>query len=164
MAGYPTEKFERTLVIVKPDAIQRRLAGEIIRRFERKGLKIAAMKMLKASEEMAAKLYEVHEGKPFYEPLVRFMASGPSIAMVVVGMKGIEVARKVAGGTFGAEAEAGTIRGDLALSHRFNTVHCADSHESAERELRIFFREEEFVEYEMSDWTWVYDFSTGEAV
>lgn len=164
MAKYPTEGFERTLVIIKPDALQRRLVGEVIQRFERKGLKIVGLKMLRISEEMAREHYKVHEGKPFYEPLVRYMTSGPCVAMVVEGMKGVGVARKLAGTTFAAEADPGTIRGDLALSYRFNIVHCADSNESADREIRILFGKEELLDYEMSDYPWVYDFSTGEAV
>jgi len=161
---YPTEKFEKTLVLVKPDALQRGLVGEVIRRFERKGLKIIGLKMLRMSEDAARKHYEVHEGKPFYEPLVRYMTSGPCVAMAVEGMKAVDVARKLAGKTFGADAEPGTVRGDLALSYRFNVVHCADSKESAEREMPLFFGKDELMDYEMHNYPWVYDFSTGEAV
>ncbi len=164
MPDYPTEKFERTLVIIKPDALQRALVGEVIRRFEQKGLKIIGLKMLQIGEESARRHYAMHQGKPFYEPLVRYMTSGPCVVMAVEGMEAIGVARRLAGKTFGAEAEPGTIRGDLALSYRFNVVHCADSKESAEREIPLFFQEGDLLEYEVRNYPWVYDFSTGEAV
>src|SRR6478609_5909414 len=115
--------MERTLIILKPDAIQRGLVGKIVTRFEEKGLQLAGMKLLMITEELAAKHYAPHKGKPFYEGLVRFMTSSPVIVMALQGKGAIEIARKMMGATFGFKAEPGTIRGDYGVSSSFNLIH-----------------------------------------
>ncbi len=146
---------ERTLVLLKPDALHRRLAGEIISRFEKKGLKIVAMKMLWVSRELAEKHYEVHKGKPFYESLLDYITSGPIIAMVLEGESAIKVVRNLMGKTNGVEATSGTIRGDYSLSIQNNLVHGSDSPESAEREISLFFKPQEILEYRLVDEVWI---------
>lgn len=146
---------QKTLVLLKPDAVNRRLVGEIISRFEKKGLKIVAMKMLWLSREKAEKHYEVHKGKPFYESLIDYITSAPIVAMVLEGERAIEVVRKMMGKTNGMEAEPGTIRGDYAMSIQNNLVHGSDSEESAAREIPIFFSEEEILEYRLVDEIWI---------
>ncbi len=142
---------ERTLVLVKPDGVARRLVGEVISRIERKGLKIVALKMLKVSREQAERHYAVHKGKPFYEPLLAFITSGPVVAMVVEGESAIDVVRNLMGPTSGLKAPAGTIRGDFSLSIQFNIVHGSDSPESAAYEIPIFFDDAEILKYELPD-------------
>lgn len=159
-----TTADERALVIIKPDAVQRGLVGEIIARLERKGLKIVALKMLQVTETQARALYRVHRGKHFYEPLVRFILSGPVVAAVLEAKEACAVVRRVLGATNSAEAAPGTIRGDLALSHRFNLVHASDSPETARTELDIFFSPEELLSYERTLEGWYYDYSTGEPI
>ncbi len=139
--------MERTLVLIKPDGVRRRLIGEIISRFEKKGLKIKALKMLWLTREKAEEFYSVHKGKPFFESLIEFMTSGPIIAMVLEGDKAISVVRLMIGPTDGREAPPGTIRGDYALSKSENVVHASDSPESAEREIRVIFSEEEIIDW-----------------
>ncbi len=146
---------QRTLVLLKPDAVQRRLMGEIISRFEKKGLKIVGMKMLWLSRERAEKHYEVHKGKPFYESLLDYITSGPIVAMVLEGDNAIDVVRRMMGKTNGAEAEPGTIRGDFSMSIQNNLVHGSDSEESAAREIPIFFSEEELLDYRVVDEVWI---------
>ncbi len=146
---------QRTLVLLKPDAVNRRLVGEIISRFERKGLKIVAMKMLWMSREMAEKHYEVHRGKPFYESLIDYITSAPIFAMVLEGDNAISVVRKMMGKTNGQEAEPGTIRGDYSMSVQNNLVHGSDSEESAKREVALFFSESEILEYRLVDEVWI---------
>ncbi len=146
---------QRTLVLLKPDALNRRLVGEIIARFERKGLKIVAMKMLWISKELAEKHYEMHRGKPFYDSLIDYITSSPVIAMVIEGEQAIEVVRKMMGRTNGVEAEPGTIRGDYSLSIKNNLVHGSDSEESARREISLFFKDEEIYEYRLVDEIWI---------
>ncbi len=146
---------QRTLVLLKPDAVNRRLIGEIISRFEKKGLKIIAMKMLWLSRERAEKHYEVHKDKPFYESLIDYITSGPIVAMVLEGDRAIEVVRKMMGKTNGIEAEPGTIRGDFAMSIQNNLVHGSDSEESAKREIPIFFDDSELLEYRLVDEVWI---------
>ena len=136
---------ERTLVLVKPDAVGRGLVGEIIGRFERKGLELAGLKLLRLVSASAEKHYAEHEGKPFYEGLVKFITSGPLVAAVVEGRGAIQVVRGMVGPTSGQEAPPGTIRGDYCVSDRFNLVHASDGPESARREIAHFFREEELV-------------------
>ena len=153
--------MERTLVLIKPDAVHRRLVGRIIARFEHKGLKLVGLKMLRIDEPLARRHYAAHEGKPFYEPLVRFITGGPTVALVLEGKRAIEVVRKIMGATFGPEAQPGTIRGDLAISNRFNLVHGSDSPQTAEAEIALFFRPEELIEWEPADIQMVYDFSEG---
>ena len=156
--------MEQTLVIVKPDGLQRRLIGEIIGRFERKGLKIVGLKMVRICEKLAREHYGVHEGKEFYEPLIRYMTAGPVVLMVAAGIGAIDIVRSLAGPTFGADAPAGTIRGDLAASKRYNLVHGSDSRESAGKEIGLFFKANELLDYEMSDIRWVYDMTSAEPI
>lgn len=149
--------MERTLIILKPDAIQRRLAGRIIGRFEEKGFTLAGMRLLRVSEETARNLYSVHEGKPFYESLVTFITSSPVVAMAIEGERAIEVCRKMMGATFGFQAEPGTIRGDFGISNQYNLIHGSDSPESAAREIPIFFSPDDLVSTEMVDACWLGD-------
>ena len=157
-------RVERTLIILKPDALCRGLCGRILARFEDKGLKIVALKMMQISRELAERHYAPHKGKDFYEPLIRFMTATPVIVLVLEGKEAVEICRRMMGPTFGADAEPGTIRGDLGMSRRFNLIHGSDSPESARREMELFFGSEELFDYEPGAWGWVYDFSTGEPV
>ncbi len=136
---------ERTLVLVKPDGVERGLIGEVISRFERKGFKIVALRMLKMTREMAEEFYSVHRDKPFFNELVEFITSGPIVAIMLEGDSAIEVVRLMIGATDGRKAAPGTIRGDFALSIQNNIVHASDSPESFEREYKIVFREEDIV-------------------
>lgn len=138
--------FERTFVAIKPDAVRRGLIGEIISRFEKKGFKITAMKMLQVTEEIAAKHYEEHIGKPFYPGLIKYITSAPIVAMVIEGVDAISNVRHILGKTNPAEADVGTIRADYGLVTRFNVVHGSDSVQSAEREIAIYFKPEELCE------------------
>lgn len=138
---------ECTLVLVKPDGVRRGLVGEIISRFERKGLKIKALKMIKFTREQAEEFYSIHKGKHFFESLIEFITSGPVVAMVLEGDSAIKVVRLMIGPTDGREAPPGTIRGDYALSKSENVVHASDSPESAKREISIVFREEEIIDW-----------------
>ena len=131
--------MDRTLILVKPDAFARGLTGEIIARFERKGLRIVALKQMQVDEDLARTHYAEHEGKPFFDGLVSFITSGPIVAMVLEGPNAIEAARQLIGSTNGIEAAPGSIRGDFALEVRRNLVHGSDSPESAEREIALFF-------------------------
>lgn len=136
---------EKTLVLVKPDGVKRGLIGEVISRFERKGLKIRALKMLWMTRSQAEEFYSVHRDKPFYNDLVDFITSGPIVAMVLEGDQAISVVRLMIGATDGRKAAPGTIRGDFALSIQDNVVHASDSPESFEREFKVVFSEEEVV-------------------
>ena len=147
---------DRTLIIIKPDGVQRHLIGEIIGRFEKKGLKLVAAKFLKPDKDLAIRLYAVHKGKPFYDGLVKFLCSSPVLATVWEAQGLIEIARKMLGATFGYEAVSGTIRGDLGCSRGFNLVHGSDSAQSADYEIPLFFKPEELVEYEFADEHWLY--------
>ena len=149
--------MERTLLIIKPDGAQRRLIGQIITRFEQKGLKIVALKMSLISEQLARTHYAVHQGKDFYEPLIRYMTAGPVILMVLEGLAAVRIVRSLAGPTFGADAPAGTIRGDFAASKRYNLVHGSDSPESAQKEINLFFQPDDLLDYQISDLSWIYD-------
>ena len=131
--------MDRTLILVKPDAFARRLTGEIIARFERKGLRIAALKHMTVTEELAKEHYAEHEGKPFFGELVEFITSGPLVAMVLEGPEAVKAARQVIGATNPLEAATGSIRGDFAVEVGKNMVHGSDSNESAEREAALFF-------------------------
>ena len=133
--------MDRTLILVKPDAYGRGLTGEIIDRFERKGLKICALKRMELVRETAEEHYAEHEGKPFFDPLVEFITSGPLVALVLEGRDAVTTARRLIGATDPAEADPGTIRGDYGLEVQKNLVHGSDSAESAAREARIFFPE-----------------------
>lgn len=139
--------IERTLVLVKPDGVRRGLIGEVISRFERKGFRIVAMKMLRMTREQAEQFYSVHADKPFFRDLVEFMTSGPIVAMVIEGESAISVVRNMIGSTDGRKAAPGTIRGDFSLSVQENVVHASDSQESYEREYRVIFSPDDFVTY-----------------
>ncbi|MFH1370972.1 MAG: nucleoside-diphosphate kinase [Planctomycetota bacterium] len=147
---------ERTLILIKPDGIQRHLIGEIISRFEKKGLKLVGAKLLRPDIELAGKLYAVHQGKPFYEGQVKFLCSAPVLATVWEAQGVIEIARRMLGATFGYEAQPGTIRGDFGCSTGFTLVHGSDSAQSAEYEIALFFKPEELLEYNFADEHWLY--------
>lgn len=142
---------ERTLILFKPDAVQRRLVGRILSRFEDKGLKVVALKLLQISRDLAERHYAPHKGKPFYEPLVRFMTGSPTVALVLEGPYAVDVARKLMGATFGFKAEPGTIRGDFGVSNQYNLVHGSDSKESSDREIALFFQPAEILSYKTAD-------------
>jgi nucleoside-diphosphate kinase len=154
--------MERTLIILKPDAVQRGFIGEILGRFEKKGFQIAGMKLMKISQSLAETHYEPHRGKPFYPGLVRFMTSSPVVAFVLAGKDAIAISRKMMGATFGSKAEPGTIRGDFGVSNTFNLIHGSDSAESAQREIGLFFKPEELLEWQPAVQGWVYDLSKGQ--
>lgn len=153
--------MEKTLIILKPDAIQRGLTGRIITRFEEKGLQIAAMKAMKVSKDLAEKHYAVHKGKPFYERLVQYITSSPVIVMVLQGVNAITISRKMMGATFGSKAEPGTIRGDFGVSNSFNLIHGSDSPEAAAFEIGLYFKPEDLLTYERAAEKWIYDVSGG---
>ncbi|PIW36448.1 MAG: nucleoside-diphosphate kinase [Candidatus Kerfeldbacteria bacterium CG15_BIG_FIL_POST_REV_8_21_14_020_45_12] len=148
--------MERTLIIVKPDALQRNLLGEIIGRFERKGLKIVAMKMERISDMKVAEHYAHHVDKPFFPELKGFMQAAPVVLMVLEGLEAVEAVRLITGETKGRTADAGTIRGDLAMSMQANIVHASDSVENGIAEVARFFEESEVMEYDKNDAEWVY--------
>ncbi|WP_456329345.1 nucleoside-diphosphate kinase [Archaeoglobus sp.] len=149
--------MERTFVMVKPDGVQRGLVGEVISRLERKGLKIVAMKMLWIPKEMAENHYAEHKEKPFFSALVDYITSGPVVAMVVEGKNAIKVVRTLVGATNPVEAAPGTIRGDFGLDVGRNVVHASDSPQSAEREISLFFSNDEIVSWEKADEPWIYE-------
>lgn len=140
--------MERTLIILKPDAVQRGVCGEILTRFERKGMQVVGAKFMQIPKALAEQHYEMHKGKPFYDGLLAFMTSCPVVVLALQGEKAIEVCRNLMGATAGFKAEPGTIRGDFGLSGGFNLVHGSDSPEAATRELALFFKPEELI-----DWT-----------
>ncbi len=149
--------MERTLILIKPDALQRGLAGEIISRMEQRGLKIVGMKLLQLDDAFARRHYAEHEGKPFLESLIGFITSGPLIAAALEGPNAIELVRKQMGATDPQNADSGTIRGDLALYVQYNLIHGSDSPESAERELGLFFGDGELVSWERNIDPWVFE-------
>jgi nucleoside-diphosphate kinase len=149
--------MERTLILLKPDAVQRGLIGEITARFEKKGLKIAALKFMKISPDLAARHYEAHRDKPFYRGLVRFMTSAPVVAMVLEGINAITIARNMMGATFGSKAAPGTIRGDFGVSNSYNLIHGSDSLHAARVEIANFFGPGEIQEYPLDSFSWIYD-------
>jgi nucleoside-diphosphate kinase len=148
--------IEKTFVMLKPSTVARAMIGNVVTRIENKGLKIVAMKMTWISQERAEKLYSVHKGKPFYEELVKFITSGPVVAMVIEGDEAVKIIRKLIGATNAKEAEPGTIRGDFALSNQKNAVHASDSVENAKMETGIFFVADEILSYKRADESWVY--------
>ncbi len=148
--------MERTLVIIKPDGVNRALIGEIIHRIERKGLKIIGMKMEHLEDNKLAKHYEEHKEKDFYESLVEFMKESPTVLMVVEGYKAIEAVRMLAGETYGLESDPGTIRGDFSMSLQYNVVHASDSQESAKEEINNFFKKSELFPYDRIDMDAIY--------
>jgi nucleoside-diphosphate kinase len=147
--------MERTLIIVKPDAMQRGLAGEILARFERRGLRFAGLKLIQITPELAARHYAEHQWKGFYEGLVRYITSSPVIVGVLEGAGAVPAVRQSLGSTRPLEAAPGTIRGDLALTVGFNLVHGSDSVQSAEREVALFFAQEELHSYRRDIDRWI---------
>ncbi len=139
--------MERSLVLIKPDAMQRGLAGTIISRLEKAGVKLVAMKMLHMDKELARRHYDIHKDKPFFENLVNYITSGPIIAIVFEGEKAVEAIRKRMGATDPAKAGVGTIRGDFGLNIEHNSVHGSDSTETAAKEIKLFFNEDEVFNY-----------------
>lgn len=148
--------MDRTLVILKPDAVQRNLIGEIILRLERRGLRVVAMKMMQITADLAQRHYAVHRGKPFFDSLIRYITSGPVVALVVEGTQAIEVIRRMMGSTDPAQAAPGTIRGDFALEMGRNLIHGSDSPESAAYEIGLFFSPEEIVPLSRDIDCWIY--------
>jgi nucleoside-diphosphate kinase len=146
--------MERTFVMLKPGVLPRRITGEIISRFERKGLRIIALKMLRMERPMVESHYEEHKGKDFYDKLVEYTLSGPVLAMILEGEDAVALVRRLAGPTDVREAPPGTIRGDYAARTRLNIVHASDSSESAARETALFFKEEEICRWEDGNTSW----------
>ena len=149
------ENLQRTLVLCKPDAVSRGLVGQILARFETRGLQLAGLKLLAMDDARAERLYEPHVGKGFYEPLVRYMTSGPIVAMVLEGVNAIDLVRTMMGATNPAQATPGTIRGDFAQRVDRNIVHGSDSPENAAREIPIFFEASELPAYQASHTAWL---------
>lgn len=147
--------MERTLLMVKPDGVQRGLIGEVIRRLEARGLKLIGLKLTWVSTEQAERLYAVHQGKPFYEGLIRYITSSPVVVSVWEGPNAVEVVRRTIGATNPVQAEPGTIRGDFGLSIGRNIVHASDGPETAAREVAIFFRDDELVSFDRVVDRWV---------
>jgi nucleoside-diphosphate kinase len=147
--------MQRTLILLKPDCVHRRLIGTVLQRFEQKGLRLAGLKFVQASRELAEKHYAVHKGKPFYESLLSFLTAGPTVALVLEGREAVAAARNLMGATDGIKAPPGTIRGDFAISVQNNLVHGSDSPENAAAEIALWFRPEELVTYQPVDTAWV---------
>ena len=148
--------MERTLILLKPDAVQRGLCGKLLSRFEEKGLKIVALKFMKITPELAAKHYEAHKERPFYPGLVKFMTSSPVVALCLEGNNAIKVCRNLMGATNSAEAAPGTMRGDFGMSRSYNLVHGSDGPEAAVKEIGLFFPEG-VVSWNAASWNWAYD-------
>ena len=153
--------MEKTLIILKPDAVQRGLIGEITSRFEKKGLQIVGMKLMTIPASIAEQHYAPHKGKPFYDGLVRFMTCSPVVVLALAGKDAIVIARKMMGATFGSKAEPGTIRGDYGVSNAYNLIHGSDSPEAATKELGLFFKGDELQTWKPTIQEWVYDMTKG---
>ena len=151
--------METTLIILKPDAVQRGLCGRILARFEDKGLAVVGLRLIQIDRPLAEQLYEAHKAKPFYEGLVRFITSSPILVAAMQGVGAVEICRRLMGATFGSKAEPGTIRGDFGVSNSFNLIHGSDSPESAARELGLLFGTDELLQYKRAIHPWVYDLS-----
>ncbi|MDR2830224.1 MAG: nucleoside-diphosphate kinase [Methanobrevibacter sp.] len=149
--------IERSFVILKPDAVSRKLIGKIISRFEEKGLKIVGTKFLQVTKDLAETHYGEHEGKPFFNNLVSYIISAPSLAMVIEGDDAISVIRKIVGATNPKEADLGTIRGDYGMVTGRNIIHASDSLKSSEREINLFFNKDEVFYYKVPDNSWIYE-------
>lgn len=149
--------MERTLVLIKPDAVERGLIGEIISRLEHRGLKVVGLKLVDVSESLARRHYAVHEGKPFFEPLISYITSSPVVAMVVEGPDAIAIVRRTMGATAPAEAAPGTIRGDYALEIGRNLVHGSDGSGTAQQEITLWFNEDELIGWERATDRWIYE-------
>ncbi|MBN2586012.1 MAG: nucleoside-diphosphate kinase [Candidatus Fermentibacteraceae bacterium] len=147
--------MDRTLVILKPNAVQRELVGELISKFERRGMKITAMKMSRIDRNTAEEHYREHVGKEFYEDLISFITSGPSVLMILESMDAVNIVRATVGATHPADAAPGSIRGDYATSPGHNMIHASDTIESATREIELFFRPEEIQEYRLAVRPWL---------
>lgn len=147
--------MERTLFIIKPDAVQRGLIGEITTRLERRGLRLVALKMIRMSQELARRHYAIHEGKPFFEPLVAYITSAPVVVMVWEGPRAIEIVRQTVGATNPADAAPGTIRADYALEIGRNLVHGSDGPQTAATEIALFFTPEEILSWERDTDRWI---------
>jgi nucleoside-diphosphate kinase len=147
--------MQRTLIIFKPDCVQRRLVGSILERFEAKGLRIAALKLMRVDRGLAERHYAEHKGKPFFEGLIEFITSAPVVVGALEGNEAIAVVRNMLGTTNGAAAAPGTVRGDFSVSRQNNLVHGSDSPESAQRELTLWFRPTELVDYQLAGSEWV---------
>ena len=146
--------MERTLIIVKPDGVQRGLVGEILNRFEKRGLKLAGLKLMRISPELAARHYAEHQGKPFYPGLVEFITSGPVVVGAVEGPGAIAMVRAMMGATNPANSAPGTIRGDYAVAMSYNIIHGSDGPESAQREVSLYFTPDELLTYERATDRW----------
>lgn len=153
--------METTLIILKPDAVQRGLMGKIISRFEDKGLQVVGAKFMKITDDLASRHYADHREKPFYAGLVSFMTSSPVLVLALRGNGAIAVCRSMMGATFGFKADAGTIRGDFGVSSSFNLIHGSDSPEAAEKELALFFSDGDIIDWSPAGQGWVYDMSSG---
>jgi nucleoside-diphosphate kinase len=153
--------METTLIILKPDAVQRGLMGRILARFEDKGLQIVGCKLMQISQQLAATHYEAHQARPFYPGLVKFMTSSPVLVLAIRGNGAITICRNMMGATFGSKANPGTIRGDFGVSNSYNLIHGSDSPEAAERELKLFFAPGEVLNFSRNIDAWVYDFGGG---
>jgi nucleoside-diphosphate kinase len=147
--------MQQTLILLKPDCVHRRLVGTILARFEQKGLRVAALKLVHASRDLAAKHYAAHKERPFYESLLQFLTSGPTVALVLEGREAIAIARNLIGATDGLKAAPGTIRGDFAISVQNNLVHGSDSPEAAAAEIALWFTPAELTAYTLVDTPWV---------
>ncbi len=154
------DRTERTLVLIKPDAMQRGLAGEIISRLERRGLRIAAMRLFQMDEALARRHYAEHEGKDFFQPLIAYITSSPIIAAVFEGPEAIQAVRNTVGATNPAKAQPGTIRADFALETGRNLIHASDSPQSAQREIALFFRDDEICSYQRDTDRWIWEAAT----
>lgn len=155
--------METTLIILKPDAVQRGLMGRILSRFEDKGLQVVGCKLMQISQDLAARHYEAHKAKAFYPGLVKFMTSSPVLVLAIRGNGAITIARNMMGATFGSKAAPGTIRGDFGVSNSFNLIHGSDSPEAAEKELSLFFGKGEVTNWNRAGDAWIYDMSGGKA-
>jgi nucleoside-diphosphate kinase len=147
--------MERTLVLLKPDCVQRRLVGSLLQRFEQKGLRLVALKLVHASQQLAAQHYAVHKERPFYPSLVKFITSGPTVAVVLEGPDAVAVVRLMMGKTNGAESPPGTIRGDYGISVQNNLIHGSDSADNAKTEIALWFKQDELVTYTPVDNSWI---------
>jgi nucleoside-diphosphate kinase len=147
--------MERTLVLLKPDCMQRRLVGSLLQRFEQKGLRLVALKLVQASQQLAALHYAVHKERPFYPSLVKFITSGPTVAVVLEGPDAVAVVRLMMGKTNGAESPPGTIRGDYGISVQNNLIHGSDSADNAKAEIALWFKQDELVTYTPVDNAWI---------
>ena len=147
---------QRTLIILKPDCVQRRLVGRILERFEAKGLRVAALKLIQVNQALGQKHYAEHQGKPFFNGLIDFITGGPVVVGVLEGNEAIAVVRNLLGATNGVAAAPGTVRGDFSISKQNNLVHGSDSEESARREIALWFKPEELVDYTIDGSEWVF--------